>query len=404
MTNPIRLMRRPLALFTIGWAALSAAAQDEPRRYEQFEIKPGYEDLLKARFKANKELGPLKDLVKQLMADPKFRLDPDKFKDVKLEDENLKKLVQEWVESDPNVQKSLQDWIKKKPADAKQPEMKKLQTELKTIVEDARPQPRIPVGAPGPAPLEPIPPREDPLAKLTERALKQTEQGKLGEWLRASPAWKRAFDDLRGTMNDPKAPRWKIEGWQANLLDPDGGAWKLGAKSLEHLRNLPKPDLEHFNWNLSAPAVGEIPTPNLGAPGGPAGASLGKTAIWILFSVLCLLIGWQLLRLGKRKTPTPQARPDLGPWPVRPETVATRADLVRAFDYLALWTLGLTVASWNHHAVAGLWREKAPVCAETAQALAQLYEQARYTAGADILSEGERALARRSLLQIAEAL
>jgi hypothetical protein len=124
----------------------------------------------------------------------------------------------------------------------------------------------------------------------------------------------------------------------------------------------------------------------------------------MLSFLVCLLLGWRLLRWGKRSAPTTDARPDLGPWPIRPEAVATRADLVRAFDYLALWTLGLAVASWNHHAVARRWREKSPGCAQTAQALALLYEQARYTAGADALSESERALARRSLLQIAEAL
>jgi hypothetical protein len=150
--------------------------------------------------------------------------------------------------------------------------------------------------------------------------------------------------------------------------------------------------------------VGEIPTPNLGAPGVPTGPSLSKSTTWMLFILLCLLVGWRLLRWGKRKAPADEARPDLGPWPVRPEAVATRADLVRAFDYLALWTLGLAVASWNHHAVVHRWCEKSPACAETAQALALLYEQARYTAGTKTLTDAEHALARRSLLQIAEAL
>ena len=69
-----------------------------------------------------------------------------------------------------------------------------------------------------------------------------------------------------------------------------------------------------------------------------------------------------------------------GAWP------ATRAELVQAFDYLALWTLGLAVKSWNHRAVAARWREKSAVCAATAAALASLYEQARYTDGAETLA------------------
>jgi hypothetical protein len=408
MMNPIWPGRLALAVLAFLCAALAACAQGEPHRYKQFDIDPKYQDLLKNRFEVNKQIGPLKDLVKQLMANPdKFPFDPDKLKDVKLEDDNLKKMVEEWVRNDPNVQKSLRDWLKQTPAGGKQPDMKKLQSELETIVDDAQKKGIQPPETSAPAgtrPLGPVVPKEDPLAKLAERALKQTEKSKLGEWLRDSPAWKRAFEDLRGTIGDPNAPRWKLEGWQANLLDPDGGAWQLGAKTLEHLRNVPKPDLERFNWDLSAPGVGDIPTPNLGAPGVPAGPSLSKSTTWILFILLCLLVGWRLLRWGKRKAPTAQARPDLGPWPIRPEAVATRADLVRAFDYLALWTLGLAVASWNHHAVVRCWCEKSPACAEAAQALALLYEQARYTAGADALTTTERAQACRSLLRIAEAL
>ncbi len=399
--------RLTLAVLAILSVALAAGAQEEPRRYKQWPIDPKYQDLLKKRFEADKKLGPLKDLVKQLLANPdKFPFDPDKLKGVKLEDGELKKMVEEWVRNDPNVQKSLRDWLEQNSAGGKQPDMKKLRSDLKTIVEDAQKegmQPPETAAPSGPVPLEPIAPKEDPLAKIAEQALKQTEKTKLGEWLRDSPAWKRAFEDLRGSIGDPNAPRWQLEDWQAGLLDPEGDGWQLGARTLEHLRNVPRPDLERFGWELSTPDVdtSDIPTPDLGAPGVP---SLSQGTTWILFILLCLLVGWRLLRWNKRKTPGAQARPDLGPWPIRPEAVATRADLVRAFDYLALWTLGLAVASWNHHAVARRWREQAPGCAATAQALALLYEQARYTAGADALTETERVLARRSLLQIAEVL
>ena len=247
-------------------------------------------------------------------------------------------------------------------------------------------------------------PKDDPLAKLAERALKQTERSKLGEWLRDSPAWKQAFEDLRGSINDPKSPRWNLEGWQAKLLDPDGDAWRLGAKSLEHLRNLPKPDLERFSWNFSPPFMGEIPAPNFGAPSfSRLYPSARRRRGFSSFSCACWSAGSSCAGQGQEANGRKRVRTSVR-GPVRPEAVATRTDLVRAFDYLALCTLGLAVASWNHHAVAGRWREKLPTCAEAAQALALLYEQARYTVGANILSEGERDLARRSLLQIAEAL
>jgi hypothetical protein len=397
------MLLRPLqvlAVVALLGVALSASAQDAPPRYVPFDIDPNYQKLLEARFKANQQLGPLKDLVRQIMANPdKFPVDPAKFKNMNLDDEKTKKLIQEWVANDPDARKSLRDWLDKNPADGKQPDMKKLQGELKTIVDDGAARKT----APPKNPIGPTGPNDDPLAKLAERALKQTERSKLGEWLRNSPAWKQVFEDLRGSINDAKSPHWKLEGWQARLLDPDGDTWRLGAKSLEHLRNLPTPELERLDWNRSAPDAGEMPDFNFGAPGGFASPALSNAVTWILLIFLCLLVGWQLLHRRKTKTRA-ETRPNLGPWPVLPEAVATRADLVRAFDYLALWTLGLAVASWNHHAVSRRWSEKSPTCAETAHVLARLYEQARYSPGADILSESERDLARQSLLQIAEAL
>jgi hypothetical protein len=97
-------------------------------------------------------------------------------------------------------------------------------------------------------------------------------------------------------------------------------------------------------------------------------------------------------------------RPNLGPWPVRPEAVSTRAELIAAFDYLALWTLGLAAKSWNHQAVARRWCDAAPACAASAQHLAELYEEARYTIGAEELPEALRERARQSLVRLAEAI
>ncbi|HZZ79067.1 MAG TPA: DUF4129 domain-containing protein [Gemmataceae bacterium] len=374
--------------------------------YKHFTIDKDYEEILAKRFEANRQLGPLKDLVKKMLANPdQLPFDPEKFKDVKLEDENLKKLVQEWVANDPSVRKSLRDWLDKNPINTKQPpDIKKLQTELNNIVEEAqKAKPSADQAAPPhfPAAIDGPDHDGDSLAKMAERALKQTERSRLGQWLRESPAWKRAFDDLHGTATDPTAPRWKLEGWQARLLDQDGAFWKVGEKTLGQLRNLPRPDMESFN--LSTPGVSNVPLPNFGGSSMPS-FSIGNTLTWVLTACLCLLIGWSVLRFRRRSATAQAPRPDLGPWPMRPEAVGTRADLIRAFDYLALWTLGLSVKSWNHHAVARSWGDKSPACAVSASTLARLYEQARYTDGVDLLSDEERERARQALAQIAEAL
>ena len=76
--------------------------------------------------------------------------------------------------------------------------------------------------------------------------MKRAEESKVGDWLRDSPAWKRAFQDLRASLENPNAARWKLGDWQSKLLAPDGKAWKLGAQTLERLKNLPRPDLEQW--------------------------------------------------------------------------------------------------------------------------------------------------------------
>src|SRR5207253_1747415 len=90
-----------------------------PRRYVPFDIDPkSFNSLLKNRLKLEKQLGSLKDLVKQISADPqKFKLDPQMLKDLKLDDPQMKRLIKEWTERDPDLKQALQEWIKKQPID-----------------------------------------------------------------------------------------------------------------------------------------------------------------------------------------------------------------------------------------------------------------------------------------------
>ncbi len=130
---------------------------------------------------------------------------------------------------------------------------------------------------------------------------------------------------------------------------------------------------------------------------------MSLSVTWLLFALLFVLVAWQMFRWHRRAVARDDDRAVLGPWPIRPEAVSTRAELVQAFDYLALRTLGLRVKCWNHQAVAQRWSERVPMCASSAASLALLYEQARYTEGAEQLSEPQRESARRSFHQLAEA-
>ena len=91
----------------------------------------------------------------------------------------------------------------------------------------------------------------------------------------------------------------------------------------------------------------------------------------------------------------------LGPWPVRPEAVHTRDELVRAFEYLALLLLGPAARSRNHREIAaGLGRgRRDPRAPPTA--LAGLYEQARYAPPDEALPDADLAAARADLSLLA---
>jgi hypothetical protein len=87
-------------------------------------------------------------------------------------------------------------------------------------------------------------------------------------------------------------------------------------------------------------------------------------------------------------------------WPVDPSQVATRTELIQAFEYLAVRTFGDRARSWNHRAVAG---ELGTACghADAAHDLARLYEESRYTPGPELLTADARRAAHRQLCLLA---
>ncbi len=385
-----------------------------PRGYVEFKIDPDYKKEFERRLKTEEELGPLKDLVKKILADPKLlQLDPAKLKAMNLEDKpELRKAVEDWVRQDVGLQRSLREWIKQNDLGNKNPDAKKLHDDFENILD--RTAQKDAEGAPSDRPefkggVRPAAPKEDPLAKLTERAMKGMEETQLREILQNSPAWQRAFEDMRGSIDRSKLDSDMLGDLPARMLAPDGDIWKLADGAFDRVREVPKLRLNRLGWGGSVPGLGTIPMPEFGAPaapdlGGAPWSSLGTAASWLVLLLILLLVGWRLLGWTRRATAVTSKRPDIGPWPVRPEAVGTRAELILAFDHLAIWTLGLSVKSWHHHAIAGRWCDAAPACADTARALANLYEQARYTDGAEPLGDDDRAVARRSLAQIAEAL
>lgn len=401
-------MRWFLAMLLALMGAATVVAQPPPQRYVHFKIDAEYEKELKKRLEMEQRLGPLKDLINQIIADPsKLPNAAEQLKGLKLEDEKFKEALKDWVSKDPSMQKALREWAAQKAMDQSPEELLRLQAQMKDLLKEAKP-PEVggpaepPVLPPGTVPIEPSKQKTESFAKITERAMKDAESSRFGEWLKESNAWRRALTDIRASLGDANAPRWQIEGWQQDWLQQDTRLWNLGKGAFERLRDLPRanvlvPGLD----NVAIPGVPAPALPNLGENAMPA---LGTAAVWLLLSGLALLACWQLMQWTRRATPAADPRVLLGPWPVAPATVATRRELVLAFDYLALLTLGLDAECWNHHVVVRRWREQSPPCEGHARILESLYESARYTEGAETLNDADRDRARQALTQLAEAL
>ena len=152
--------------------------------------------------------------------------------------------------------------------------------------------------------------------------------------------------------------------------------------------------LFQHDWNLKLPSMRSFPRvslPSISAPSwtkpslpsGPslAGAASSRLWLWLALLFLAGVLLWKWNAWFKPAEDADQAGAwHLGPWPVAPDQVTTRGELVRAFEYLALLLLGPAARTQNHHEAAeeiGRHAET-PRGQETVEQLARLYEQARY--------------------------
>lgn len=130
---------------------------------------------------------------------------------------------------------------------------------------------------------------------------------------------------------------------------------------------------------------------------------LGRVVLWGLVLSIVAFAGWrlQLWYRGGDARGLPRR------WPVRPEAVATRGDLVRAFEYLALLLVGVEAKHRHHLELAERLGGPADVPEnarrQAANHLAHLYELARYAPVDEPLPETELAAARRDLSYLAGA-
>ncbi len=249
----------------------------------------------------------------------------------------------------------------------------------KPLVQSGAPRPGA--GAP---PQPPPPPAKSPMKeRLRDFAETLADRG-----LSDSPAFRRMLTNL----DRVKAP-------QAAGL----GTWERRLEGLEQRFAEVGMRLPNHSWpkvDLAPRGPGRRVIPDAGAPGEASGGS-GEVVLMLLAAGIGALVAWGLLR--RRGLVVLRRGGDswrLGPWPVRPEAVHTRDELVRAFEYLALLRLGPAARSRNHHDVAaGLGQDDATCRA--AERLAGLYEQARYAPPDEALPDADLAAARADLSLLA---
>ncbi len=345
--------------------------EEKESRYVPFAFNNNPEALVKGQLDTLKKMEPYKEFVEKLLRDPgKFKVDPELVKQLKL--------------SDPNVQDKLKKWVgdgaKGKPPVSPE-QLKRLQDELQKIVKD---QPDVGSMPPIPPPIEAppdVPPPDldgDARGSLKE-IMEKMEESKFGEWLRDSPAWHRAIEDLYRSVRFPR-----VQPNAGGFERLTRGMFRLdklplpNAAALERLGKLKPPSLPRWMPSLpSLPSIGRPSLPSVAPPPMPTAASLGTLAAWLLCLALVALFAWQASKWIKWTDRRRRgAAVDLGPWPVDPQQVATRAELVRAFDHLALLRLGTQARTWNHNAVARGLAEHAAAQAESAALLAACYERA----------------------------
>ena len=156
---------------------------------------------------------------------------------------------------------------------------------------------------------------------------------------------------------------------------------------------------------LPRPGGGGNSSAGLPAVSGPSGEGVGTAVLVVLALAGVGVLVWVLLAGGAWVRRRRAEGWKLGPWPVEPDDVRTRSDIVKAFEYLAMLLLGRKATTAHHLAIAGqLSTERPDQTGRTrnaAEELAVLYEHARYAPPDEPLSADEVASARRDLTFLA---
>lgn len=228
-----------------------------------------------------------------------------------------------------------------------------------------------------------------------------------------SPAADGAVNDLVSALQKQKGkgglfddvPEFKNGGWK------DINNW--GKSNAGDLWKMKPPNLQGGNMNGpkiggggngGGSALGGGGGPSFGGGGGGAGIGGGGTALAVFAAIAAgIFLAVLLLRKWKLSHEHKAANVATGHAGIDFDSIKSREQLVRVFDAVSLDQCGLDARPWNHRVIADHLAKVKPTNAEPADAVAGLYERARYAPLDEDLTTGEFADARRDLRVLAGA-
>jgi hypothetical protein len=402
-------IRRFWLTLPLFFLAATAAAQGPGDGASHIPIPPSGDTdpakLFMERMKQTKLRGDLAGLLKQLPAGVGAALLPGQLekqlKDNPELQDQLRKVLEGMNFDDPGTQERLKSLVGPDMARNLSPDV------FERLRDFTKPPSATDPTGPAEAPLNRNPSRRNqppsvhepdsdhPIPDAHERAARQAWAKRVAEWakrfpkdkladpLRKSPALQDMLRNLSQAGADALRGRTG-EGLEAQLAQWEG-RWDALRDWLpndwandmaRYVPNVPRPDIHLPDIHWTPPTIAPPAMPQLAAPAVDPGR-LGSAAILILALALAAAVLWRW-QSARTATPGRGWRRSLGPWPLDPESVGTRAEVIRAFEYLSLSRCGEEARSWHHRAIADRLGGTEAERQDAADQLAALYEHARY--------------------------